>query len=584
MSVFADKPWLSSYSPGVPHLIDVPDDSLVDVIEASAERYPSHTALEFFGATTTYSHLGDAISRAAEGLRALGVTAGDRVAIVLPNCPQHIVAFYAVLRLGAIVVEHNPLYTPRELLHQFEDHGARTAIVWDKIAATVADFPADMGVENIVAVDVTQAMPLSMKLKLRMPVAAAREGRAKLTIGHPAPGAVAWASLLKNPPIVASHPRPAPDDIALLQYTSGTTGTPKGAILSHRNLLVNSMQGQAWLPGPKPGAEVFYGVLPMFHAFGLTLCITSAMSMGARLVLFPAFDPELVLKAAKHHPPTFLPAVPPVYDRMLTAAADAGVSLASIRFAISGAMALPPALVERWEEGTESLLVEGYGMTESSPIISVNPVASNRRAGTVGLPLPNIEIRVVDPEQPAVQRGFDEPGELLVRGPQVFSGYWNRPNESAEALLAAAVVAGATGAGAEGVPDGADAGPWLRTGDIVTVSSDGFISIVDRAKELIVTGGFNVSPTEVEAALLSHPDVLDIAVVGAPEADGSEVVTAAVVLAPGVELDPDALRTFAKTCLTPYKVPRRFVQVDELPRSLIGKVLRREVQKQITGQ
>lgn len=580
MSVFANKPWLSSYSPDVPHLIEVPDDSLVDVIEASAERYPSHTALEFFGATTSYRELGDAISRAAEGLRALGVQAGDRVAIVLPNCPQHIIAFYAVLRLGAIVVEHNPLYTPRELLHQFEDHGARTAIVWDKLAATIADFPSTMGVDTIIAVDVTQAMPLSMKMKLRMPVAAARAGRAKLTLGHPAPGAVVWASLLKNDPIAASHPRPQPDDIALLQYTSGTTGTPKGAILSHRNLLVNSMQGQAWLPGPKPGAEVFYGVLPMFHAFGLTLCITSAMSMGARLVLFPTFDPALVLAAARKSPPTFLPAVPPVYDRMLTAAAEAGVSLASIRFAISGAMALPPALVERWEAGTESLLVEGYGMTESSPIISVNPVAANRRAGTVGLPLPNIEIRVVDPEKPSVHRGFDEAGELLVRGPQVFSGYWNRPSDSAEVLLAPRVVAGEV----FDPTDAADAEPWLRTGDIVTVSADGFISIVDRAKELIVTGGFNVSPTEVEGALLAHPDVLDIAVVGAPDADGSEVVTAAVVLAPGVTLDPDALRTFAKECLTPYKVPRRFVQVDELPRSLIGKVLRRQVQQQIAGK
>ncbi|WP_083362674.1 long-chain-fatty-acid--CoA ligase [Microterricola viridarii] len=573
MSVFAAKPWLGSYSPEVPHLIDVPEDSLIDVIEESVRRYPGHTALEFFGATTSYRELGEAIDRAAEGLRALGVKAGERVALVLPNCPQHLVAFYAALRLGAIVVEHNPLYTPRELRHQFEDHGAKTAIVWDKLAATVADFPAEMGVETIVAVDVTRAMPLGMRVKLRLPVAAARAGREKLTLGHPAPGAVDWASLLKHAPIAAEHPRPLADDTALLQYTSGTTGTPKGAVLSHRNLIVNSMQGQAWLPGPKPGAEVFYGVLPMFHAFGLTLCITSAMSMGARLVLFPAFDPELVLAAARKNPPTFLPAVPPVYDRMLTAADAAGVSLGSIRFAISGAMALPPALVERWEAGTDSLLVEGYGMTESSPIISVNPVAANRRAGTVGLPLPNIEIRVVDPEQPHVHRGFDEAGELLVRGPQVFSGYWNRPSDSAEVLLAASVV--------EGDAAAADAGLWLRTGDIVTVSPDGFISIVDRAKELIVTGGFNVSPTEVEAALLQHPDVLDIAVVGAPDADGAEVVTAAVVLAPGVALDADELRTFAKGSLTPYKVPRRFVQVDELPRSLIGKVLRRQVQQQI---
>jgi long-chain acyl-CoA synthetase len=562
MSVFDSKPWLAHYGPGVPHTIDEPTSTLVDMIETSVKRHRTSVALDFFGAETTYAELGEQISRAAESLRKLGVKPGDRVALVLPNCPQHVVAFYAILRLGAIAVEHNPLYTPRELRHQFEDHGARVAIVWDKVHSAVRDFPADLRLDAIVVVDVTRAMPLGKRIALRLPFPPARAARAALTVTRPLPGAVTWEALAGGRKLRNKHPRPTIHDTAVLQYTSGTTGSPKGAILSHYNLRANSLQGEAWVPGLRRGREVFYGVLPMFHAYGLTLCLTFAMSIGARLVLFPKFDEKLVLDAARTHPPTFLPAVPPIYDRLVRAAAKRSVSLRSIRFAISGAMNLPVATVERWEEATGGLLVEGYGMTETSPIAAGNPIGPTRRPGTVGVPFPSTDMRVVDPDDTSIDRGSDEEGELLVRGPQVFSGYWKRPGETAATLLA----------------DG-----WLRTGDIVRVSADGFITIVDRIKELIITGGFNVAPSEVEEVLLAHPDIADTAVVGLPSAAGGEDVTAAVVLRPGAAFDGEALRDYCRSHLSAYKVPRRVILMDDLPRSLIGKVLRREVRDRLSA-
>jgi len=559
---FAAQPWLGSYAPGVPSSIAETTETLTDMMETSAERFAPCVALDFFGATTSYAELGEQISRAANGLRKLGVTPGDRVALVLPNCPQHVVAFYAVLRLGAIAVEHNPLYTDRELRHQFEDHGARVAIVWDKGYEAVRAFPKDMRVTDIVTVDLTRAMPFSKRLALTLPIKKARDSRAALTAGA-GKGAITWESIVGARKLHPSHQRPLLTDTAVLQYTSGTTGAPKGAILSHYNLRANASQGSAWVAGLRPGDETVYGVLPMFHAYGLTLCLTFAMSIGARLVLFPKFDEKLVLDAARHAPPTFLPAVPPIYDRLVTAAAKKKVSLAGIRFAISGAMNLPVSIVERWENATGGLLVEGYGMTEASPIVAGNPIGPSRRPGTVGVPFPSTDIRVVDPKDPTVQRGFEEEGELLVAGPQVFSGYWDRPSESAQALLP---------------------GGWLRTGDIVRVSADGFITIVDRMKELIVTGGFNVSPSEVEEALLSHPDISDAAVVGLPSASGGEDVVAVVVLTRGAELDVSAVREYCRTRLSAYKVPRRIVEVDDLPRSLLGKVLRREVLARLQGK
>lgn len=556
----SSRPWLRSYAEGVPADIEEPTQTLPEMLAAGIRQYARRPALEFFGAVTSYRDLGEQIDRAAEGLRHLGVTKGDRVALVLPNCPQHVVAFYAVLRLGAIVVEHNPLYTARELRHQFEDHGARVAIVWDKVADTVAGFPDDLRVDHIVSVDLTAAMPLSKRLLLRLPVPKARASRAKLTGTPRARHLTPWKKLVSHRRLPRRTPAPSLGDTAVLQYTSGTTGIPKGAILTHANLRANAMQGRAWVPGLRDGEETFYAVLPLFHAYGLTLCLTFALSIGAKVVLFPTFDLGLVTDAARTSPPTFLPAVPPIYDQLARAAGRGTVDLASVRFAISGAMSLPVETVRRWEEATGGLLVEGYGMTEASPVALGNPMGPTRRPGTVGVPFPSTEIRVVDPDDPDADVPTGEPGELLLRGPQVFQGYWGRPGETAEALL----------------PDG-----WLRTGDIAEVSPDGFVTIVERRKELIITGGFNVAPSEVENALEAHPDVVAAAVVGLPRSSGGEEVAAAVVLREGAAEDMEGLRDFCRTRLTAYKVPRRITAVDDLPRSLIGKVLRREVRDRL---
>jgi long-chain acyl-CoA synthetase len=534
-------------------------------MDSSVRRYGKKTALEFFGARTSYRDLGTAINKAAAGLKKLGVQAGDRVALVLPNCPQHIVAFHAALRLGAVVVEHNPLYTDRELRHQFEDHGATVAVVWDKAVDKVRQLPADVGLRSIVSVELIPAMPLLQRIALRLPVPAARAARAALAAGkpppapaaQPAPRAVlAWKDLLDAGNLKKRHPRPAAADLAVIQYTSGTTGRPKGAMLTHANLQANAAQGRAWVPGLKDGRETVYAVLPMFHAYGLTLCMTFALSIGAKLVLFPKFDVDLVLKAHRKSPATFLPAVPPIYDRIAAAAAERGIALDSIRFSISGAMNLPTATVDTWEKATGGYLIEGYGLTETSPIALGNPFGPTRKPGTVGVPFPLTDIRVVDPRNVLLDRPPGAEGELLVRGPQVFAGYWNRPKETEEALLE---------------------GGWFRTGDIVSVDKDGFVIVRDRIKELIITGGFNVSPTEVEDVLSGYAGVQDVCVVGLPRPGGGEDVVAAVVPSAGSGLDQEALLAFARENLAAYKVPRRVAVVDELPRSLIGKVLRREI-------
>ncbi|GAA1990653.1 long-chain-fatty-acid--CoA ligase [Microbacterium pumilum] len=542
----------------MPEDLDPVTGSLVDIVAASARDFPDAPALEFFGRTTSYRELDEQIQRAAAGLRDLGVGPGDPVGIVLPNCPQHIVAFYAILRLGAVVVEHNPLYTPRELRKQFEDHGAKHAIVWTKVVKSVQEFPADLALAAVVSVDVIKAMPFGTRLALRLPIAKARESRAALY--ERVTDTVPWEDVVGSAPLPASHPTPGTDDLALIQYTSGTTGTPKGASLTHRNLLSNAAQARAWVPSIVRGDGcVVYAVLPMFHAYGLTLCLTFAMSMGARLVLFPRFDPDMVLTVTKKHPATFLPLVPPIADRLLKASRERGVSLEGTKVAISGAMALPHELVVPFEAASGGYLVEGYGLSECSPVLMANPVAHNRVPGTVGLPLPGTECRVVDPDDPTSDVPAGERGELIVRGPQVFQGYYGKPEET-EAVMV----------------DG-----WFRTGDIVTVDDAGFIRIVDRIKELIITGGFNVAPTEVENVLRQHPLVEDAAVVGLPSEHSGEEVVAAIVVAGGQEVDVEAIREFARGVLTPYKVPRRIFVVDELPKSIIGKVLRRQVRERI---
>jgi long-chain acyl-CoA synthetase len=549
--------WTKNYQPGVPAEIELPTESLSVMFERSVAAAGDSPATEFFGRRTSYRELGEQVTRAAEGLRKLGVVAGDRVALILPNCPQHVIAFYAVLRLGAVVVEHNPLYTSRELRHQFEDHQARVVIAWDKAADSVRQFPQDVRIDALISVNLLEAFPTIKRLALKLPLKKIRASRDALTA--PAPGTMTFKELLGADRLADSHPRPSVQDLAVIQYTSGTTGTPKGAMLTHFNLYSNALQGEAWMAGAQERQEILYAILPMFHAFGMTLYLTFGVKKQGLLVLFPKFDPDLILAAMKKSPATVYCAVPPIYERTALAAKEKGVSLRSAKYCISGAMNLPDSVVELWESVSGGLLVEGYGMTESSPVALGNPFHPTRRTGTIGVPFPSTQMKVVDLDDPEVEVEQGQPGELLLKGPQVFAGYWNNPEETAKALT----------------PDG-----WLRTGDVVTVDEDGFTTIVDRAKELIITGGFNVSPSEVESVLRSHPDVKDAAVFGKTLERGGEMVVAAVELEPGAALDEAGIREYCRTQLAGYKVPKRVVAIDDLPRSMLGKILRKQVREQ----
>lgn len=543
--------WVEHYQPGVGATIDIPDEPLGALLTRATQQSRDEVALEFFGSTTTWCQLEDQVARLAYALvHRFGVRAGDRVALLLPNCPQHVVAFYAALRVGAVVVEHNPLYTAPELTEMFTDHGALVAIAWDVAAPKLAG----AGLKHLIAVNLLDAFPTLKRVVLALPIPKLQQTRARLH--RPAPGSVLWRDALRGPRLSDDVAAPAASDLAVIQYTSGTTGRVKGAMLTHRNLYANALQGAAWMKDAVDGQETIYAVLPMFHAFGMTLYLTFGVLKRARIVLFPTFDVDQVLDVAKRRPPTVYCAVPPIYDRTAKRATERGISLRSARFCISGAMALTDDVVERWEAVSGGLLVEGYGLTESAPVALGNPFWPTRRTGTVGVPFPSTLMKVVDPDDVTREVPRGEPGELLLHGPQVFGGYWNKPADTEATLLP---------------------GGWLRTGDLVTVDGDGFTTVVDRLKELIITGGFNVSPTEVEQALLQLDGVADAAVVGLPSAHWGEQVVAAIVAEPGATLDPETVRDAAKARLAGYKVPRRVFVLDELPRSMLGKVLRKQV-------
>lgn len=550
-----DPPQTASPIPCPP----LPDEPLTAALARAAASRGDRAALDFLGRTTTYAQLADQVNRAAGALLALGVQPGDRVAIALPNCSTHLVAFYAALRIGAVVVENNPTYSAAELVHQLADSGATVALLWTKAVPGVLAAQSDTSLRHVIAVDLAHDLPLMKRLALRLPIKKAR--RTAEAMRGPVPAGVPlWHKVHRAAePLPADHPEPLSSDVALLQYTGGTTGTPKAATLSHANLVANAVQGAAWT-GHRTGTETVFGVLPFFHAFGLTLCLSYAIRIAATLVIFPSFDTALVLAAQRRRRGTFLPAVPPMLDRLVTAAESADVSLHSFTHAISGAMKLPAETAERWETATGGLVVEGYGMTETSPVALGNPFDASRRPGSLGLPFPGTEVRVVsltDPEQ-IVPRG--QPGELQIRGPQVFLGYWNRPDETAHQLSA----------------DG-----WLRTGDVVQIDDDGFVTLVDRIKEMIVTGGHKVYPSQVEDWLRTMPGVTDVAVVGVPGGDMGERVVAALTVTDGHHIDLDAVREWCRPRLAKYAIPRQVVLLKELPRSQVGKVLRRVVREQV---
>lgn len=554
--------WDKARAPLVPREVDIPRETLVDGLGRAAASWPDRVAIDFMGATTTYAQLETDVSRAAGLLRDRGVRKGDRVAIALPNCTTHIVTFNAVLRLGAVVVSINPTLAAQGIANQLADSGATVFIAWDKTLERVV---ADEGVPSYasIPVDLSADLPRLKRLALRLPISKARTLRGQMTTTALA-GRLRWHRIVADAkPLGVDVEGPAPEDVAAFLYTGGTTGTPKAAMLTHRNIVANTVQSAAWT-GAQPASEIIYGVLPFFHAFGMMLGLSYPVRIGATLVVFPQFTPDLFLATQKRIPGTFLPAVPPMLDKISEAAERKGADLTSFSVALSGSMALPAQTAARWERLTGGLVIEGYGLTETSPVAIGNPLTSARRPGTLGIPYPSTEIRVVDPEDPSRDMPQGESGELLIRGPQVFAGYWNLPDETAAQFLP---------------------GGWLRTGDVVQVGDDGFVVLVDRIKELIVSGGFKVYPSQVEEHLRRMPGVSDVAIVGLPHGALGETVFAAIVMeenhgAVGLE----AVREWCAQSFAKYALPRGIVILPELPRSQIGKVLRRSVRLDLMQQ
>ncbi|WP_115727086.1 AMP-binding protein [Actinomyces culturomici] len=544
------------YAPGVAPIVEIPDQTLPQMVEEVAARYPERVALDFFSRPITYAQLVDRIRRAASVLARAGVRPGDRVGLIMPNCPQHVVAILATMTLGAIAVEHNPLSPDHELEEEFARHGARVVVAWEKSLSKLSFL--DRGT-TVFSADLTRALPGPSQVLLRLPVKSAREKRDALSTRPPS-WARSWDHAVAQSPRWLRDCPVGPDDAALLIHTGGTTGVPKAARLTHRNLLANVVQSIAWVPVLHEGAEVFYCVLPLFHAFGFTIGLFAGLRLGATVALFPKFDTTMILTSQKRLPCTFFLGVPPMYERLLATAATMDVDLSSMTFSLSGAMPLSSELASRWEEATGGLMIEGYGMTEASPIILGSPLSKDRRPGALGIPFPSTEIRIVDPEDPSRDVAPGEVGELLARGPQVFSGYWERPEETEEALF-------------EG---------WLRTGDLVQVH-DGFVHMADRRKEMINSSGFNVYPSQVEEAVRSMPGVRDVAVIGIPAGTSGEDVVAAIVLEAGASITLADVREWAEKSIAHYALPRQLVVMTELPRSQLGKVMRKKVREQVLG-
>jgi long-chain acyl-CoA synthetase len=543
-------PWLDNYPPGVPEHVDLPKASLAGLLEDAARDFPHAPALHFEGRTISYAQLASQARRFSGALAAMGVGRGSKVGLILPNCPQAVVALFGALRLGATVVQNNPLYTERELAHQLADAGVEVLVCLDLTYDRVKALRSRTQVREVIVTSVLDE--LSGVKRVLAPFT--RKGKAaSATIAKDEP-VRRWRDVLASAPASPETAEVDPDrDLALLQYTGGTTGVSKGVMLSHGNLRANVEQVRAWFPDADPGREVMMAVLPFFHVYGLTVCLLLGLRLGAALVLMPRFDLDGVLAAVDKYRPTLFPGVPTMYVAINNAVEKGGHDLSSIKACLSGAAALPLEVAERFERFSGGRLVEGYGLSESSPVAIANPIYGKRKAGTIGMPIPDTLARVADPSDPDSTMPVGEPGELALAGPQVMLGYWNQPDETAQVLR-----------------DG-----WLLTGDMAVMDEEGYFSIVDRKKELIIAGGYNIYPREVEEVLYEHPKVLEVCVAGVPDSYRGEIVKAFVVLRSGEQATSDEIREFAKARLAAYKVPRAVEFRDDLPKTLIGKVLRR---------
>jgi long-chain acyl-CoA synthetase len=549
------RAWISQYDPGILLSYNYPAWTVPDLLRHSSDRFANFPALFFYGACISYKELDDLTARFALGLRQLGISQGDRVATMLPNIPQAVIAYYGILKAGAVVVPTNPLYVEREIQTQLTDAGAETMVVLDLLyprAQAVKE--ATTLPQRIIVTGVQDYLPFFKKLLYPI--------KARLT--------KRWVSVEKAPPVYdfldllrtsstigADHsvglPHVRPTDLAQLQYTGGTTGTPKGVMLTHRNVVVNTLQGRYWSPDFREGLEIFLGAIPFFHCYGQTTCQNLAIATGCPIVLLPRFHANEAIKAIQTHRITIFSGVPMMYSMIVEHPDASRYDLRSLRVCLSGASPLPADVQERFESLTGARVSEGYGLTEAGPTTHCNPLQGEHPPGSMGLPFPDTEARVVDPDGGLEEMPEGETGELIVRGPQIMRGYWNKEDETRAVLR-----------------DG-----WLYTGDLVRRDDRGYFYFVDRKKDIIKSRGETVYPREVEEVLRQHPAVSEAAVVGVPHHDYGEVIKAYVVAKPGSSITEPALIAHCAGLLARYKIPSAVEFRQELPRTVIGKVLRR---------
>jgi long-chain acyl-CoA synthetase len=549
------RPWHRAYDGGVPPELAFEELTLAAAFSRSAQRHGERPALNFLNATFTYAQLAGLVARFAGALVALGVKPGDRVAIQLPNLPQTVIAFQAALQVGAVVVMTNPLYTLREVQHQWSDAGVSLAITSDFTWMEVLrEHRKALAPKQIVVATIPEYLRFPLNWLAPFKLAKAKPKRyAKFPDEA---GVHRFRKLLDASTPLAKPHASSLDDLALLQYTGGTTGAAKGAMLSHRNLSFNVQQTAAWFTGCQPGREVMMTALPLFHVFGLTVCMNFGLWVGAKLVLLPnPRDVPALVKAIEKHRVTLFPAVPALFGALCDFPGIESHDLSSVKSCFSGSAPIAPEVLKRFESLTGATIVEGFGMSETSPVSHCNPLGGTRKIGTVGVPISSTDARIVDADTGTKEVPLGSEGELVIGGPQVMRGYWNRPDETATALK----------------------GGFMHTGDLATMDADGYFKIVGRKKDMIIVGGLKVFPDEVDAVLMAHPDIAEAATIGVPDAKKGELVKSFVVLRAGSSLDAEAIETYARENLAAYKVPREIEFLAELPKSSVLKILRREL-------
>jgi long-chain acyl-CoA synthetase len=548
-SHYSDRPWLRHYDYWVPPHLNYPDRPLHDILDTAVIDVPDRPATSFFGATLTFEEIKDRSDRLATALDQYGITKGDRIGIMLPNCPQYIIAAFAILRHGAVIVNINPSYTAREVLNVAADSGIRMLMTLDALAPLALAVKDQTAIERIIITSLAEyAEPAG-----------------------PAPRLTGTESLAE---ILGSH-KPgvfraqiSAGDLAVLQYTGGTTGTPKGAMLTHGNIFANVVQTEAFMYRNKTRGEARYLlVIPYFHIYAFTVGMMKGIWVGALQVLIPRYDVDQVLAALREFRPTYFPAVPTVFVSLLNHPKVKDYGLDKVRTFNTGGAPCPLEVIEQWERTFGRTLNEGYGLSETSPVTHTTPQLATRKPGTIGIPVCDTDLKVVDLETGDHELPIGEVGELCISGPQVMQGYWQRPEESARVLRR-----------------GHDGRIWFHTGDVARIDDDGYTSIVQRKKDLIIVDGFNVYPSEVETVLYMHPAVRLAAVVGVPDAYHGEIVRACVVLKEGTSVTDVDLIAHCKTGLAPYKIPRQVELRDNLPMSAVGKILYRVLRDEIAAE